>query len=118
MLNIGKFIGKFIKNTSQRELERLKTTVEKILATILGDMYDQRKIIEVWNKSDLLNKKDLTYFRNIAKRKNNTILFSSKFKSGKENLIKLINDKLKKNKKFLFFDFTSPTYSKKIKTLL
>ena len=30
MLNIGKFIGKFIKNTSQRELERLKTTVEKI----------------------------------------------------------------------------------------
>ena len=30
MLNIGKIIGKFIKNSSQRELERLKLTVEKI----------------------------------------------------------------------------------------
>ena len=30
MLNIGKIIGKFIKKSSQRELERLKSTVEKI----------------------------------------------------------------------------------------
>jgi len=30
MLNIGNIIGKFIKNSSQRELERLKSTVEKI----------------------------------------------------------------------------------------
>ena len=30
MLNIGKFIGKFIKNSSQKELESLKSTVEKI----------------------------------------------------------------------------------------
>jgi len=30
MLNIGKIIGKIIKNSSQRELERLKSTVEKI----------------------------------------------------------------------------------------
>ena len=88
------------------------------MATILGDKYDKRKIIEIWNKSDLLNKEDLTYFRNVAERNNDIVLFSSKFKSGKEDLLKLINNKLKKNKKFLFFDFTSPTYSKKIKTLL
>ena len=30
MLNIGNIIGKFIKNSSQRELDRLKSTVEKI----------------------------------------------------------------------------------------
>ncbi len=30
MLNIGKIVGKFIKNSSQRELDRLKTTIEKI----------------------------------------------------------------------------------------
>ena len=30
MLNIGKIIGKFIKNSSQRELDRLKATIEKI----------------------------------------------------------------------------------------
>ena len=107
-----------IIDISNPEWEKQKITVESILATILEDKYDQRKIIEIWNKSDLLNKEDLTYFRNIAKRKKNVILFSSKFKSGKENLIKLINNKLKKNKKFLFFDFTSPTYGKKIKTLL
>ena len=107
-----------IIDISNPEWEKQKITVESILATILEDKYDQRKIIEIWNKSDLLNKEDLVYFRNIAKRKNNVVLFSSKFKSGKENLIKLINNKLKKNKKFLFFDFTSPTYSKKIKSLL
>ena len=30
MLNIGKIVGKFIKNSSQRELDRLKTAIEKI----------------------------------------------------------------------------------------
>ena len=107
-----------IIDISNPEWEKQKKTVEAILATILGDEYDQRKIIEIWNKSDLLNKEDLTYFRNVAERNNDIILFSSKFKSGKEDLLELINNKLKKNKKFLFFDFTSSTYSKKIKTLL
>jgi GTP-binding protein HflX len=107
-----------IIDISNPEWEKQKTTVENILATILEDKYDKRKIIEIWNKSDLLNKEDLTYFRNVAERNNDIVLFSSKFKSGKEDLLKLINNKLKKNKKFLFFDFTSPTYSKKIKTLL
>ena len=32
MINIGKIIGRFIKNTSQRELDILKLTVEKINA--------------------------------------------------------------------------------------
>ena len=30
MLNISNIIGKFIKNTSQRELDRLKSVVQKI----------------------------------------------------------------------------------------
>ncbi len=30
MLNIGTIIGKFIKNSSQRELDRLKSLVDKI----------------------------------------------------------------------------------------
>ena len=107
-----------IIDISNPEWEKQKTTVEKILATILGDMYDQRKIIEIWNKSDLLNKEDLRYFKNFSDRNNGAILFSSKFRNGKEDLLKLINNKLKKNKKFLFFNFTSSTYSKKIKTLL
>ena len=32
MLNISKIIGKFIKNSSQRELDRLRLTIEKINA--------------------------------------------------------------------------------------
>ena len=32
MLNINKIIGKFIKNSSQRELDRLRLTIEKINA--------------------------------------------------------------------------------------
>ena len=30
MLNIGKFIGKFVKNSSQKELDRLKFIIKKI----------------------------------------------------------------------------------------
>ena len=51
-----------IIDISNPEWEKQKKTVEAILATILGDKYDQRKIIEIWNKSDLLNKEDLRYF--------------------------------------------------------
>ena len=107
-----------IIDISNPEWEKQKKTVEKILSTILGNKYDQKKIIEIWNKSDLLNKEDLVYFNNLAKRKYNTILFSSKLKEGKDNFIKLINKKIKKNKKFILFNLTSPAYSKKIKTLL
>jgi len=107
-----------IIDISNPEWEAQKKTVEKILATILGEKFDQSKIIEVWNKSDLLNKENLIYFTNVAKRNKDTILFSSKLKQGKEKLLNLISKKLKKNKKFILFNFTTPTYSKKIKTLL
>ena len=103
---------------SNPEWEAQKKTVEKILETILGDEFDRSKIIEIWNKSDLLNKEDLIYFTNVSKRCKDTILFSSKLKQGKEELLNLISKKLKKNKKFILFNFTTPTYSKKIKTLL
>ena len=63
---------------SNPEWETQKKTVEKILATILGDKFDQTKIIEIWNKSDLLDKEDLIYFINFSKRNKNAILFSSK----------------------------------------
>ena len=103
---------------SNPEWEAQKKTVEKILETILGDKFGRSKIIEIWNKSDLLNKEDLIYFTNVSKRCKDTILFSSKLKQGKEGLLNLISKKLKKNKKFILFNFTTPTYSKKIKTLL
>ena len=103
---------------SNPEWEAQKKTVEKILETILGDKFGRSKIIEIWNKSDLLNKEDLIYFTNVSKRCKDTILFSSKLKQGKEELLNLISKKLKKNKKFILFNFTTPTYSKKIKTLL
>ena len=44
MLNIGTIIGKFIKNSSQRELDRLKSTVKKI-----NDL--EPKIKEISNES-------------------------------------------------------------------
>ena len=107
-----------IIDISNPEWEKQKETVENILETILGEKYHKNKIIEVWNKSDLLNNNDLLYYKNASKRRKNTILFSTKLKNGKEDLLKLISYKIKKNKKFLFFNLTSSTYSKKIKTLL
>ena len=103
---------------SNPEWEKQKEIVEKILSTILAEEYNQNKIIEVWNKSDLLNKKQYSYFYNLSKRKENVLLFSSKFRKGRENFIKLINKKLEKDKKFFLFNFSSSTNSKKIKSLL
>ena len=107
-----------IIDISNPEWEKQKNTVESILKTILGEKYEQKKIIEVWNKCDLLNNDQLLFFKNSIKRKEDTVLFSSKIKTGKNNLFEIINKKIKKNKKFLFFNFPSSTYSKKIKTLL
>jgi len=44
MLNISEIIGKFIKNSSQRELDHLKLTIEKINAY-------EPKIKEIPNES-------------------------------------------------------------------
>ena len=43
MLNIGRIIGKFVKNSSQRELDLLKSVVEKInnLETKIKEMPDE-----------------------------------------------------------------------------
>ncbi len=107
-----------IIDISNPEWKKQKITVEKILVTILGEKYNQNKIIEIWNKSDLLNKDDFFYYNNLEKRKNNIVLSSSKLKIGKEKILNLINEKLKNNKKFSFFNFSSSTYRKKIETLL
>ena len=103
---------------SNPEWENQKETVEKILQTILGVNFNQKKIIEVWNKFDLLNNDDLSFFNNYSKKKENTILFSSKLKLGKEKLLELIKKKIRKNKKFLLFNLPRPIDSKKIKPLL
>ena len=107
-----------IIDISNPEWRKQKITVEKILVTILGEKYNQNKIIEIWNKSDLLNKDDFIYYNNLVKRKNNIVLCSSKLKIGKEKILNLINEKLRNNKKFSFFNFSSSTYGKKIETLL
>jgi len=107
-----------IIDISNPEWEKQKETVENILSKILDEKYYKNKIIEVWNKSDLLNKNDLLFYKNASKRNENIILFSSKLKDGKKDLLNLISYKIKKNKKFLFFNLTSSAYSKKIKTLL
>ena len=65
-----------------------------------------------------MNKDDFIYYNNLVKRKNNIVLCSSKLKIGKEKILNLINEKLRNNKKFSFFNFSSSTYGKKIETLL
>ena len=107
-----------IIDISNPEWKNQKKTVENILISILKNKFDQNKIIEVWNKSDLLNKEDLNYYKNHVKRNVNVFLLSSTLKEGKEQLLNLIKSKIKKNKKFLFFNFSSPTYRKKVKPLL
>ena len=79
-----------IIDISNPEWKNQKKTVENILISILKNKFDQNKIIEVWNKSDLLNKEDLNYYKNHVKRNVNVILLSSTLKEGKEQLLNLI----------------------------
>ena len=55
--------------------------------------------IEVWNKCDLLNEEKKNYYKNLIKRKKDTVLISSKNRIGKRELLKIILKKIKKNKK-------------------
>ena len=77
----------------------------------------KKKIIEVWNKTDLLNEENNNYYKNIISRKKNAVLVSSKKCTGKNELLKIILKKIINIKKKLP-NFTSPAHSKKIKALL
>ncbi len=79
MLNIGRFIGKFVKNSSQRELDRLKSVVEKInsLETKIKEIPDESfpaKTAELRTKAQNgINLEDLipetfSYAREAARR--------------------------------------------------
>ena len=116
-INFSDYILNVI-DISNPDWEKQKRIVENILVSILKDNYDENKIIEIWNKVDLLDKDELIYFNNAANRKENIILFSSKIKTGRKNLINLINKKLINNKKFYLFNFSGSTNGKKIKSLL
>jgi len=115
-INFSDYILNVI-DISNPDWEKQKKIVENILVSILKDNYDENKIIEIWNKVDLLDKDELIYFNNAANRKENIILFSSKIKTGRKNLINLINKKLINNKKFYLFNFSGSTNGKKIKSL-
>ena len=99
----------------QLKTNLFSTTVKLLKNNNIPFWLDTNTLLALMGKKMELS---LLNFKNVSERNNEAILFSSKFRSGKEDLLKLINNKLKKNKKFLFFDFTSSTYSKKIKTLL
>ena len=51
MLNIGKIIGKFIKNSSQKELDRLKSTVKKINDL---ERTERKTIVKNWGRFELV----------------------------------------------------------------
>ena len=103
-----------IIDISNPEWKNQKKTVENILISILKNKFDQNKIIEVWNKSDLLNKEDLNYYKNHVKRNVNVILLSSTLKEGKEQLLNLIKSKIKKIKNFYFLIFPVLLTEKKL----
>ena len=102
---------------SNSNCENQKQIVTNTLKDILKKNYNENKIIEVWNKSDLLNEEKNLYYKNIIKRKKNAVLISSKKFIGKNKLFEIIRKKIVNNKENLL-NFTSPSNRKKIKALL
>ena len=97
--------------------ENQREIVINTLKNILKENYNEKKIIEVWNKTDLLNEENNNYYKNIISRKKNAVLVSSKKCTGKNELLKIILKKIINIKK-KSPNFTSPAHSKKIKALL
>ena len=102
---------------SNSNWENQKQIVTNTLKDILKENYNENKIIEVWNKSDLLNEEKNIYYKNIIKRKRDAVLISSKQFIGKNKLFEIIRKKIVNNKENLL-NFTSPSNRKKIKALL
>ena len=102
---------------SNSDWENQREIVINILKNILKENYNEKKIIEVWNKTDLLNEENNNYYKNIISRKKNAVLVSSKKCTGKNELLKIILKKIINIKK-KSPNFTSPAHSKKIKALL
>lgn len=102
---------------SNSNWENQKQIVTNTLKDILKENYNEKKIIEVWNKSDLLNEEKNIYYKNIIKRKRDAVLISSKQFIGKNKLFEIIRKKIVNNKENLL-NFASPSNRKKIKALL
>ena len=97
-INFSNYIIHVI-DISNPDWESQKKIVLNTLKDILKDNYNDEKIIEVWNKCDLLNEEKKNYYKNLIKRKKDTVLISSKNRIGKRELLKIILKKIKKNKK-------------------
>ena len=97
-INFSNYILHVI-DISNPEWEIQKEIVLNTLKDILKDNYNDEKIIEVWNKCDLLNEEKKNYYKNLIKRKKDAVLISSKNRIGKRELLKIILKKIKKNKK-------------------
>ena len=97
-INFSNYIIHVI-DISNPDWESQKKIVLNTLKEILKDNYNEEKIIEVWNKCDLLNEEKKNYYKNLIKRKKDAVLISSKNRIGKRELLKIILKKIKKNKK-------------------
>ena len=97
-INFSNYIIHVI-DISNPDWESQKKIVLNTLKDILKDNYNDEKIIEVWNKCDLLNEEKKNYYKNLIKRKKDAVLISSKNRIGKRELLKIILKKIKKNKK-------------------
>jgi len=67
-----------VVDISNSDWENQREIVINILKNILKENYNEKKIIEVWNKTDLLNEENNNYYKNIISRKKNAVLVSSK----------------------------------------
>ena len=106
-----------VVDISNSDWENQREIVINTLKNILKENYNEKKIIEVWNKTDLLNEENNNYYKNIISRKKNAVLVSSKKCTGKNELLNIILKKIINIKK-KSPNFTSPAHSKKIKALL
>ena len=79
-----------VVDISNSDWENQREIVINTLKNILKENYNEKKIIEVWNKTDLLNEENNNYYKNIISRKKNAVLVSSKKCTGKNELLKII----------------------------
>jgi GTPase len=83
-----------VRDVSHPETEAQSHDVKLVLEELGIDDVRRSQIIEVWNKSDLLDEQGFTHFQSQATRRKDVVLISSLTGQGIDNLLESVENRL------------------------
>ncbi len=92
-----------VRDIAHQDTEIQRVDVLKVLSDLGVPEAKRNQMVEVWNKSDLLDEDELAQRFNSVERNDNTVIISSITGNGVDNLVELIEANLARNDDILTF---------------